>query len=57
MTLILAADLKAATNANLLILDSIWNRGRKTNGGDSVDALGRTISDNVRMFDLPAAGR
>ncbi len=56
-TLIMAADLRAATNANILIIDSIWSRGRKTNGGDSVDASGRTLSANVRMFDLAAAGR
>ncbi len=57
MLLIMAADLKAATKANILILDSIWSRGRSTNGGDSVPLSGRTLSSNVRMFDLAAAGR
>ncbi len=57
MLLVIAADLKAATNANVLIVDSIWSRGRLSNGGDSVPLSGRTLSANARMFDLAAAGR
>jgi dienelactone hydrolase len=51
-------------DVNILILDSIWSRGRITNtgdrasnGGDSIKASGKTLSSNARMFDLVAAGR
>ena len=54
---ILGADLRAMGDANILILDSIWSRGRTTNGGDSLKASGKTLSSNARMFDLVAAGR
>ena len=61
---ILGADLRAMGDVNILILDSIWSRGRTTNagdrasnGGDSINASGKTLSSNARMFDLVAAGR
>ena len=61
---ILGADLRALGDVNILILDSIWSRGRTTdagdrasNGGDSIKASGKTLSSNARMFDLVAAGR
>ena len=61
---ILGADLRAMGDVNILILDSIWSRGRITNngdrssnGGDSIKASGKTLSSNARMFDLVAAGR
>ena len=61
---ILGADLRAMGDANILIVDSIWSRGRITNtgdrssnGGDSIKASGKTLSSNARMFDLVAAGR
>jgi dienelactone hydrolase len=57
MLLVMGANLRATTNANILLLDSIWSRGRTSNGGDSVPRSGRTLSANVRMFDLAAAGR
>jgi dienelactone hydrolase len=53
----LGTDLRAKTDANILIVDSIWSRGRTTNGGDSINASGKTLSSNARMFDLVAAGR
>ncbi len=57
MLLIMGAELKTQMNANILILDSLWSRGRITNGGDSIARSGKTLSSNVRMFDLAAAGR
>jgi len=61
---ILGADLRAMGDANILIVDSIWSRGRITktgdrasNGGDSINTSGKTLSSNARMFDLVAAGR
>jgi predicted esterase len=57
MLLVIGEDLVTSLNANVLILDSIWSRGRKTNGGDSIQQSGRTLSSNARMFDLAAAGR
>lgn len=57
MLLTMAAELRATLNANVLILDSIWSRGRTNNGGASVAQSGRTLSSNVRMFDLASAGR
>lgn len=57
MLLVMGEDLVNTLNANILILDSIWSRGRKTNGGDSISQSGRTLSSNARMFDLAAAGR
>jgi dienelactone hydrolase len=54
---VLGLDLQAMGDANILILDSIWSRGRTTNGGDSINASGKTLSSNARMFDLVAAGR
>lgn len=57
MLLVMGADLVTSLNANVLILDSIWSRGRKSNGGDSIPQSGRTLSSNARMFDLAAAGR
>jgi hypothetical protein len=54
---VLGVDLRAMGDANILILDSIWSRGRTTNGGDSIKASGKTLSSNARMFDLVAAGR
>ena len=54
---VLGADLRAMGDSNILILDSIWSRGRISNGGDSIDASGKTLSSNARMFDLVAAGR
>ena len=57
MLLSMAAHLLATLNANVLILDSIWSRGRTNNGGASVAQSGRTLSSNVRMFDLASAGR
>jgi len=54
---VLGVDLRAMSDANILILDSIWSRGRISNGGDSINASGRTLSSNARMFDLVAAGR
>jgi dienelactone hydrolase len=54
---VLGADLQSKTGANILIVDSIWSRGRPTNGGDSIQASGKTLSSNARMFDLVAAGR
>jgi dienelactone hydrolase len=54
---VLGADLQTKTGANILIVDSIWSRGRTTNGGDSINASGKTLSSNARMFDLVAAGR
>ena len=56
MLLVMGADLVTSLNANVLILDSIWSRGRKTNGGDSIKQSGKTLSSNARMFDLAAAG-
>jgi len=53
---VLGADLRSMGDANILILDSIWSRGRTTNGGDSINASGKTLSSNARMFDLVAAG-
>lgn len=53
----LGADIQAMGDANILIVDSIWSRGRISNGGDSINASGKTLSSNVRMFDLVAAGR
>ena len=53
----LGADIRAMGDANILIVDSIWSRGRISNGGDSINASGKTLSSNVRMFDLVAAGR
>lgn len=57
MLLVMAQDLFSSLNANVLILDSIWSRGRQSNGGDSIPQSGRTLSSNARMFDLAAAGR
>lgn len=57
MLLVMGADLVASLNANVLILDSIWSRGRSNNGGASIPQSGPTLSSNVRMFDLAAAGR
>jgi len=57
MLFVMGADLVTTLNANVLILDSIWSRGRRTNGGDSIPQSGRTLSSNARMFDLAAAGR
>jgi len=57
MLLVMGEDLAQSLHANVLILDSIWSRGRKTNGGDSIAQSGRTLSSNARMFDLAAAGR
>ena len=57
MLLVMGEDLVTSLNTNVLILDSIWSRGRKTNGGDSIQQSGRTLSSNARMFDLAAAGR
>ena len=54
---VLGLDLQAIGDANILIVDSIWSRGRTTNGGDSINASGKTLSSNARMFDLVAAGR
>ena len=54
---VLGADLRSMGDANILILDSIWSRGRVSNGGDSINASGKTLSSNARMFDLVAAGR
>lgn len=54
---VLGADLQSKTGANILIVDSIWSRGRISNGGDSIPASGKTLSSNARMFDLVAAGR
>jgi len=54
---VLGVDLRAMSDANILILDSIWSRGRISNGGDSINASGKTLSSNARMFDLVAAGR
>lgn len=54
---VLSVDLRAITGANILIVDSVWSRGRTSNGGDSIKASGKTLSSNVRMFDLVAAGR
>lgn len=54
---VLGVDLRAMGDANILIVDSIWSRGRTTNGGDSINASGKTLSSNARMFDLVAAGR
>jgi len=53
----MGSELARTKKANVLILDSIWSRGRKTNGGDSIAQSGRTLSSNVRMFDLAAAGK
>ena len=57
MLLMMAAELRTTLNANVLLLDSIWSRGRTNNGGASVPQSGPTLSSNVRMFDLAAAGR
>lgn len=57
MLLIMAAQLRLRTHAHVLILDSLWSRGRLNNGGESIATAGPTISSNVRMFDLVAAGR
>lgn len=57
MLLIMAAELRSSTNANVLILDSLWSRGRPNNGGESIAMAGRPISSNVRTADLVAAGR
>lgn len=57
MLLVMAAQLRLRTQANVLILDSLWSRGRQNNGGESLAMAGPTISSNVRMFDLVAAGR
>ncbi len=57
MLLVMAAELRARKQANVLILDSIWSRGRLNNGGESINSAGPTLSSNVRMFDLVAAGR
>jgi len=57
MLLFMGADLRALTDANILILDSIWSRGRISNGGDSIQRSGYTLSSNARMFDLVAAGK
>ena len=54
---VLGVDIRAMGDANILIVDSIWSRGRTTNGGDSLKASGKTLSSNARMFDLVAAGR
>ena len=54
---VLSVDIRAMGDANILIVDSIWSRGRTTNGGDSLKASGKTLSSNARMFDLVAAGR
>ena len=53
----LGADIRAMGDVNILIVDSIWSRGRISNGGDSINASGKTLSANARMFDLVAAGR
>jgi dienelactone hydrolase len=53
----LGADIRAMGDANILIVDSIWSRGRISNGGNSINASGKTLSSNARMFDLVAAGR
>lgn len=57
MLLFMAAELRARRQAQVLILDSLWSRGRRNNGGESIATAGPTISSNVRMFDLVAAGR
>jgi dienelactone hydrolase len=57
MLLHMASALRLRLNANVLILDSLWSRGRTHNGGESIARSGRTLSANVRMFDLAAAGR
>lgn len=57
MILVMGAELAAKQKANILILDSIWSRGRTNNGGASIPQSGQTLSSNARMFDLAAAGR
>ena len=57
MLLFMAAELRSRQPANVLLLDSVWSRGRLNNGGESIATAGPTISSNVRMFDLVAAGR
>ena len=57
MLLVMAQQLHARQHAHVLLLDSLWSRGRLNNGGESIAMAGPTISSNVRMFDLAAAGR
>lgn len=57
MLLVMAAELRARRHAHVLILDSVWSRGRLNNGGESILSAGPTLSSNARMFDLVAAGR
>ena len=58
MLIFMGDDLRSLTDANILILDSFWSRGRTSNkGGIGIQQFGKTLSSNARMFDLVAAGR
>jgi len=53
----MAHDLKREYGANVLILDSHWSRGRKSNVGPDYRSYSRMISATDRVFDLLAAGQ
>jgi dienelactone hydrolase len=52
-----AVALKNQHNANILILDSFWSRGREVNGGRYDGRLGRRLTFDDRILDLSAAGK
>lgn len=53
----MALDLKRDFNANVLILDSHWSRGRRSNVGPDFRAYRQMISATDRAYDLLAAGQ
>ncbi len=57
MHLKIAQDLRREYNANVLILDSFWSRGRQANRGPESRQYFRVINATHRVYDLLAAGR
>lgn len=56
-TIQMALDLRREYNANVLILDSHWSRGRRSNFGTDFRSYGPSISVTDRVYDLLAAGQ
>lgn len=53
----MAQDLRREFDANVLILDSHWSRGRRSNVGPDFRKYFRMISATDRAYDLLAAGQ
>ncbi len=53
----MAHDFRREYNANVLILDSHWSRGRRSNVGPDYRTYSRMISATDRVYDLLAAGQ